>query len=99
MFDGEANLESSILYMDSIIVYLAYGKIGSSAPMVKDIFQAECEATAGVYVDNFVFLSEIPRRVALTCVVKNYSGMTLESIVGQQRDLCKNEYQFFAEPK
>ena len=99
MFDGEANLESSILYMDSIIVYLAYGKIGSSAPMVKDIFQAECEATAGIYVDNFVFLSEIPIRVALTCVVKNYSGMTFESIVGQQRDLCKNEYQFFAEPK
>ncbi len=99
MFDGEGNLESTILYMDSIVVYLAYGKIGSSAPMVKDIFQAECEATAGVYVDNFVFLSEIPIRVALTCAVKNFSGMSFESIVGQQRDLCKNEYQFFAEPK
>ena len=99
MFDGEGNLESTILYMDSIVVYLAYGKIGSSAPMVKDIFQAECEATAGVYVDNFVFLSEIPRRVALTCAVKNFSGMSFESIVCQQRDLCKNEDQFFAEPK
>ena len=98
-FDGVANLESTILYMDSIIVYLAYGNIGSSALMVKDIFQAECEATAGIFVDNFVFKSEIPISVALTCVAKNYSGMTFESIVGQQRDLCKNEYQFFAEPK
>ncbi|MBQ3715804.1 MAG: hypothetical protein II892_09540 [Fibrobacter sp.] len=98
MFDGEANLESTILYKDSIIVYLAYGKIGSSALMLKDIFQAECEATGGIYVDNFVFLSEIPIRVALTCAVKNYSDMSFESIVGQQRDLCKNEYQFFAEP-
>ena len=98
MFDGEGNLESTILYMDSIVVYLAYGKIGSSAPMVKDIFRAECEATAGVYVDNFVFLSEIPIRVALTCAVKNFSGMSFESIVAQQRNLCKNEYQFFAEP-
>ena len=99
MFDGKANLESSILYMDSIIVYLAYGSIGSSAPMVKDLFEAECEATAGIYVDNFVFKSEFPISVALTCVVKNYSGLSFESIVGQQRDLCKNEYQFFAEPK
>ena len=98
MFDGEGNLESTILYMDSIVVYLAYGKIGSSAPMVKDIFRAECEATAGVYVDNFVFLSEIPIRVALTCAVKNFSDMSFESIVAQQRNLCKNEYQFFAEP-
>ena len=96
MFDGEGNLESTILYMDSIVVYLAYGKIGSSAPMVKDIFQAECEATAGVYVDNFVFLSEIPIRVALTCAVKNFSGMSFESIVGQQHNLCKNEYLVFA---
>ena len=99
MFDGEANLESTILYRDSLIVYLAYGKIGSSAPMVKDLFQAECESSAGMYVDNFVFLSEIPIRVALTCVVKNFSGISFESIVGQQRNLCKNEYQLFAEPK
>ncbi len=98
MFDGEGNLESTILYMDSIIVYLAYGKIGSSAPMVKDIFRAECEATAGVYVDNFVFLSEIPKRVALTCAVKNFSGVSFESIVAQQRNLCKNEYLVFTEP-
>ncbi len=98
MFDGEGNLESTILYMDSIIVYLAYGKIGTSAPMVKDIFRAECEATAGVYVDNFVFLSEIPKRVALTCAVKNFSGVSFESIVAQQRNLCKNEYLVFTEP-
>ena len=79
---------TTLLVSDSAIVYLARGEIGSAVNPVKEAFQAECEATSGSFYDYH----PTEGKLAVGCAVKNFTGILFETVAGEQRTLCENEY-------
>lgn len=89
----ENRLENTILSVsDSVILYMVSGGINS--PWYKEyaetLFRTECEATAGSFYNYPP--SEMLQNVAMACAVKNFSGITLDAILGQQANLCVNKW-------
>ena len=91
----ENRLENTILSVsDSVILYMVSG--GLNSPSYKEyaetLFRTECEATAGSfynYPSSEMF--QTLQNLAMACAVKNFSGITLEAILGQQANLCVNK--------
>ena len=88
----ENRLENTILSVsDSVILYMVSG--GLNSPLYKEyaetLFRTECEATAGSFY-NYPS-SEMLQNLAMACAVKNFSGITLDAILGQQANLCVNK--------
>ncbi len=91
----ENRLENTILSVsDSVILYMVSG--GLNSPRYKEyaetLFRTECEATAGSfynYPSSEMF--QMLQNLAMACAVKNFSGITLEAILGQQANLCVNK--------
>ena len=91
----ENRLENTILSVsDSVILYMVSG--GLNSPWYKEyaetLFRTECEATAGSfynYPSSEMF--QTLQNLAMACAVKNFSGITLEAILGQQANLCVNK--------
>jgi hypothetical protein len=91
----ENRLENTILSVsDSVILYMVSG--GLNSPLYKEyaetLFRTECEATAGSfynYPSSEMF--QTLQNLAMACAVKNFSGITLEAILGQQANLCVNK--------
>ena len=91
----ENRLENTILSVsDSVILYMVSG--GLNSPRYKEyaetLFRTECEATAGSfynYPSSEMF--QTLQNLAMACAVKNFSGITLEAILGQQANLCVNK--------
>lgn len=98
----ENRLENTILSVsDSVILYMVSG--GLNSPLYKEyaetLFRTECEATAGSfynYPSSEMF--QTLQNLAMACAVKNFSGITLEAILGQQASLCENIYVNFLQP-
>ncbi len=89
----ENRLENTILSVsDSVILYMVSG--GLNSPGYKEyaetLFRTECEATAGSFY-NYPS-SEMLQNLAMACAVKNFSGITLDAILGQQANLCVNKW-------
>ncbi|SHK20766.1 hypothetical protein [Fibrobacter sp. UWB12] len=92
----ENRLENTILSVsDSVILYMVSG--GLNSPLYKEyaetLFRTECEATAGSfynYPSSEMF--QTLQNLAMACAVKNFSGITLEAILGQQANLCVNKW-------
>lgn len=91
----ENRLENTILSVsDSVILYMVSG--GLNSPRYKEyaetLFRTECEATAGSfynYPSSEMF--QMLQNIAMACAVKNFSGITLDAILGQQANLCVNK--------
>ena len=79
---------TTLMVSDSAIVYLARGEIGSAVNPVKEAFQAECLATSGSFYDYYPYEGKL----AIGCAVKNFTGIPFETVAGEQRSLCANEY-------
>ena len=89
----ENRLENTILSVsDSVILYMVSG--GLNSPWYKEyaetLFRTECEATAGSFYNYPP--SEMLQNLAMACAVKNFSGITLDAILGQQANLCVNKW-------
>ena len=92
----ENRLENTILSVsDSVILYMVSG--GLNSPWYKEyaetLFRTECEATAGSfynYPSSEMF--QTLQNLAMACAVKNFLGITLEAILGQQANLCVNKW-------
>ena len=80
--------ETTLLISNSAIIYLARGEIGSAVNPVKEAIQAECEATSGSFYDYYPHEGKL----AVGCAVKNFTGIPFETVAGEQRTLCNNEY-------
>ena len=95
----ENRLENTILSVsDSVILYMVSG--GLNSPWYKEyaetLFRTECEATAGSFYKYSP--SEMLQNLAMACAVKNFSGITLDAILGQQASLCENIYANLLQP-
>lgn len=89
----ENRLENTILSVsDSVILYMVSG--GLNSPRYKEyaetLFRTECEATAGSFFNYPP--REMLQNLAMACAVKNFSGITLDAILGQQANLCVNKW-------
>ena len=89
----ENRLENTILSVsDSVILYMVSG--GLNSPRYKEyaetLFRTECESTAGSFYNYPP--SEMLQNLAMACAVKNFSGITLDAILGQQANLCVNKW-------
>jgi hypothetical protein len=98
----ENRLENTILSVsDSVILYKVSG--GLNSPLYKEyaetLFRTECEATAGSfynYPSSEMF--QTLQNLAMACAVKNFSGITLDAVIGQQASLCENIYGALVQP-
>ncbi len=101
-YGGPDRLENTILSVsDSVILYMVSG--GLNSPRYKEyaetLFRTECEATAGSfynYPSSEMF--QTLQNLAMACAVKNFSGITLDAVIGQQASLCENIYVNFLQP-
>ena len=101
-YGGPDRLENTILSVsDSVILYMVSG--GLNSPLYKEyaetLFRTECEATAGSfynYPSSEMF--QTLQNLAMACAVKNFSGITLDAVIGQQASLCENIYVNFLQP-
>lgn len=95
----ENRLENTILSVsDSVVLYMVSGGLNSSGykENVETLFRTECEATAGSFYKYSP--SEMLQNLAMACAVKNFSGITLDAVIGQQASLCENIYVNFLQP-
>lgn len=81
-------------YSDSVIVYLVAGSMESES--VETLFRTECESVAGSFY-NYP-LKGMVNNVGMACAVKNFTGVTLDAILGQQASLCENMYVTLVQP-
>ncbi len=98
-YGGPDRLENTILSVsDSVILYMVSGGLNSSGykENVETLFRTECEATAGSFYKYSP--SEMLQNLAMACAVKNFSGITLDAVIGQQANLCENIYVNFLQP-
>ncbi|MBR3669429.1 MAG: hypothetical protein IKN70_05415 [Fibrobacter sp.] len=78
---------------ESSILYLVRATLGSYASLLIDPFRTECEATGGSFYEYGPMAD-----VAVACAVKNFSGITFDGILGQQKNLFRNAYATFVQP-
>lgn len=98
-YGGPDYLENTILSVsDSVVLYMVSGGLNSSGykENVETLFRTECEATAGSFYKYSP--SEMLQNLAMACAVKNFSGITLDAVIGQQASLCENIYVNFLQP-
>ena len=89
------HLYNTILqYSDSVIVYLVAGSMESES--VETLFRTECESVAGSFY-NYPSKGMV-NNVGMACAVKNFTGVTLDAILGQQASLCENMYVTLVHP-
>ncbi len=81
-------------YSDSVIVYLVAGAMESES--VETLFRTECESVAGSFY-NYPSKGMV-NNVGMACAVKNFTGVTLDAILGQQASLCENMYVTLVHP-
>ena len=95
---GVAYLYNTILqYSDSVIVYLVAGSISATErESVETLFRTECESVAGSFY-NYPSKGMV-NNVGMACAVKNFTGVTLDAILGQQASLCENTYVTIVQP-
>ena len=92
---GMSYLDNTILqYSDSVIVYLVAGSMESES--VETLFRTECESVAGSFY-NYPSKGMV-NNVGMACAVKNFTGVTLDAILGQQASLCENMYVTLVQP-
>lgn len=92
---GISYLYNTILqYSDSVIVYLVAGSMESES--VETLFRTECESVAGSFY-NYPSKGMV-NNVGMACAVKNFTGVTLDAILGQQASLCENMYVTLVQP-
>lgn len=72
-----------LLVPDIGIVYLVNDGTGSA----EGPFRTECEATNGSFYDYYP-----SQNSAVACAVKNFTKIPFETIVSEQENLCKNNY-------
>ena len=92
-YGGLDHLENTILQVsNSVLLYMVSGGLNSSRyrEYAENTFRTECEATAGSFYNYPP--SEMLQNVAMACAVKNFTGITFDAILGQQRNLCVNKY-------
>ena len=78
---------------ESSILYLVRATLGSYASLLIDPFRTECEATSGSFYEYGPMAD-----VAVACAVKNFSGITFDGILGQQKNLFRNAFATFVQP-
>jgi hypothetical protein len=95
-YGGQGYISVTTLQVsESSILYLVRATLGSYASQVVDSFRTECEATSGSFYDyGPVFMAD----VAVACAVKNFSGITFDGILSQQKNLFRNAYATFVQP-
>ena len=93
-----AYLYNTILqYSDSVIVYLVAGSVRSvERENAETLFRTECESNAGSFY-NYPSKGMV-NNVGMACAVKNFTGVTLDAILGQQASLCENMYVTLVHP-
>lgn len=95
-YGGQGYISVTTLQVsESSILYLVRATLGSYASLLTDSFRTECEATSGSFYEyGPAFMAD----VAVACAVKNFSGITFDEILGQQKNLFRNAYATFVQP-
>ena len=83
--DWSSTKTTTLLVPDIGIVYLVNDGTGS----VKEVFQAECEATNGSYYEYI--------ENAFGCAVKNFTGISFATIVSEQETMSRNNFNILPE--
>ncbi len=93
-YGGQGYISVTTLQVsESSILYLVRATLGSYASLLIDPFRTECEATSGSFYEYGPMAD-----VAVACAVKNFSGITFDGILGQQKNLFRNAYATFVQP-
>ena len=93
-YGGQGYISVTTLQVsESSILYLVRATLGSYASLLIDPFRTECEATGGSFYEYGPMAD-----VAVACAVKNFSGITFDGILGQQKNLFRNAYATFVQP-
>ena len=95
-YGGQGYISVTTLQVsESSILYLVRATLGSYASLLIDPFRTECEATSGSFYEyGPAFMAD----VAVACAVKNFSGITFDGILGQQKNLFRNAFATFVQP-
>ena len=95
-YGGQGSISVTTLQVsESSILYLVRATLGSYASLLIDTFRMECEATSGSFYEyGPAFMAD----VAVACAVKNFSGITFDGILSQQKNLFRNAYATFVQP-
>lgn len=95
-YGGQGYISVTTLQVsESSILYLVRATLGSYASLLIDTFRTECEATSGSFYEyGPAFMAD----VAVACAVKNFSGITFDGILGQQKNLFRNAFATFVQP-
>ena len=93
-YGGQGYISVTTLQVsESSILYLVRATLGSYASLLIDPFRTECEATSGSFYEYGPMAD-----VAVACAVKNFSGITFDGILSQQKNLFRNAYATFVQP-
>ena len=93
-YGGQGYISVTTLQVsESSILYLVRATLGSYASLLIDTFRTECEATSGSFYEYGPMAD-----VAVACAVKNFSGITFDGILSQQKNLFRNAYATFVQP-
>ena len=96
IYGGMGNIPVTTLQVsESYIVYMVRATLGSYAGQVIEAFKTECESTHGSFYE---YSPAFNADVAVVCAVKNFSGITFEGILGQQKNMFRNAYKAFVQP-
>ena len=96
IYGGMGNIPVTTLQVsESFIVYMVRATLGSYAGQVIEAFKTECESTRGSFYE---YSPAFNADVAVVCAVKNFSGITFEGILGQQKNMFRNAYKAFVKP-
>lgn len=95
-YGGQGYISVTTLQVsESSILYLVRATLGSYASLFIDTFRTECEATSGSFYEyGPAFMAD----VAAACAVKNFSGITFDGILSQQKNLFRNAFATFVQP-
>ncbi|SOD13613.1 hypothetical protein SAMN06298224_1338 [Fibrobacter sp. UWB16] len=95
-YGGQGYISVTTLQVSEFsILYLVRATLGSYASLLIDTFRTECEATSGSFYEyGPAFMAD----VAVACAVKNFSGITFDGILGQQKNLFRNAFATFVQP-
>ena len=93
-YGGQGYISVTTLQVsESSILYLVRATLGSYASLLIDPFRTECEATSGSFYEYGPMAD-----VAVACAVKNFSGITFDGILSQQKNLFRNAFATFVQP-
>ena len=93
-YGGQGYISVTTLQVsESSILYLVRATLGSYASLLIDTFRTECEATSGSFYEYGPMAD-----VAVACAVKNFSGITFDGILSQQKNLFRNAFATFVQP-